>query len=1038
MAKELDFSMFDDEVETQEQSEDSLDMSMFDEDSPVETPEGPSIEPTAPDEMSLPEVLGRGGLQGLTLDFGDEALGAVESAWDIATGDPEISDFPELYKENTDEQRKRMKQAADENPVAYYGADVASGIVPALFSGGATAVAGVGKALAKGAGKATMGKALGKAALKGTGYGAVTGAGASEAEDLEGVAKDAAYGGALGGTMGAALPVLGKAAMKGLDSTGSLIKGAANLIPGSEAIGLGYKAGKKGLGISKDEIIDESIRVSKELEKKVKSVLESSGVDRDKAIKMADEAGVRINAGESIDEVLAKIVDDGAIGLEAKSRNKLYKDISSLKKGFDEQQELMKLESKAANDAVKESRKYGSEVESVSEINTNYEDAIPLPDAKGKVKGLETKYSLKTPEGVEEYRKILTKPLDESIVKKIEYDVDDMAPSEAKSVLDYINNNLVGDVTKSPSVNEKYARKLALKIREKLDDSVEEFADPTGSMAKIYQGMKKLGVKNAGDRGEYKVNEIVDSASKKILATGDAADIDKRRAFEYLKQASPEMEDIVEEAAFTSRLNSKLGSSSEGVNTTSVKGLAGSAEGLAAKTSNLVGKGVNAVSGYAKPVINATSNVVNKVSDMSDDALIKASSKMIDSGNSGAKVLGQQLQYAMQQEGPIKNALLWSLSQQPAFRSLINKEEKQYSEAINIEPNYLGREPQGMVEDSISIGDSALMRDEDNIEDDLRTPTDVRQEGMFGKMEQDQTDQEMIDKLSFKDAFDSHYEKVKDSPLEERPDLKWQGGEYKAEKENESTNFFNPQNKSVNMNVDQNLLDKVRDISKGLGYDSMTVSSGRRDVESTMNLLEEKKKKFGLDSFSEQDQKLIDKLILRGDSPDNIEYSNREDVNKVISENFPKEKDDIIEKFRKLRLEFGGLQSPHLQGKKIDIPYSQFVKEYGKEEGIKKAKELIEKLKENKLKVIDEPNAGIDGVIDIQAKLEKLQKDINSHGRYVSSGGSAMESSTADRLMGSIDDIEIPEEEKDNMKQAAMDGNIPYLREMINKYKNIS
>ena len=134
-------------------------------------------------------------------------------------------------------------------------------------------------------------------------------------------------------------------------------------------------------------------------------------------------------------------------------------------------------------------------------------------------------------------------------------------------------------------------------------------------------------------------------------------------------------------ASLDSGSNSKLGSSSEGVNTTSMKGLAGSAEGLAAKTSNLVGKGVNAVSGYTKPVTNATSNVVNKVSDMSDDVLIKASSKMIDSGNSGAKILGQQLQYAMQQEGPVKNALMWSLSQQPAFRSLINKEEACFATA---------------------------------------------------------------------------------------------------------------------------------------------------------------------------------------------------------------------------------------------------------------------------------------------------------------------------------------------------------------------
>lgn len=706
------------------------------------------------DEMSQLEAGLRGGAQGLTFDFGDELMGGALAAWDVATGDPKLEDLKELYKKHRDEQRMQMEQAAEEHPATYYGSDIAAGVLPALLTGGGTAAASVGKAVLKGAAKKSLPKALGKAAAKGVGYGAATGAGTSTADLLEGevmdFSKDVGFGSAVGGAMGAGLPLVGKAAKKGLDITKNTIKGAGNLIPGAEAMGLGYKAGKRGLGISQDDMIDEALRVGKELDKKVKKVLLDSGVSRDKAVKLADEAGVRINAGESIDEVVESIIEEGAIGLEVKSRDKLVNSISALKKGFNEQQELLKLESRAANQSVQEGQKHGSELETISEINTNYDDALILPDAKGKVKGLRSKYSIKSPEGVEEYTKILTKPLDDSVVKRIEYDTESMSPSQLKSMLGYINDNLVGDMTKKASTNERYARKLAVSLRSKLDDAVEEFADPTGTMAKTYQGMNKLGVKEAGKATETAIDNNIDSIAKKLLSTGSSSDIDKRRAFEYFKKSSPEYDKIIEEAEFISRLNDKLGGMTEGVKTTNMKGLMGSAEGAVSKATNLAGKGVRATSVYTKPLTQRVSKVANKVNEMSDDFLNWSATRMMSNKGSGGEYFGKQLQHAMSQEGPMRNALLWSLSQQPGFRSIINKQEKEYSEDVGFEPNYLGdepeensREPQGMVEDSVSGTMSAPVRDDGvEMEDDRQSPDDTAQQGFFDKYEEDQVEME--------------------------------------------------------------------------------------------------------------------------------------------------------------------------------------------------------------------------------------------------------------------------------------------------------
>lgn len=152
-------------------------------------------------EITQKESFARGAAQGASLGFADELTGGAEALWEKANGDPRA--FGEMYKQFRDESRANFEAAQKANPGTYATGEIGAAIGTAFIPG---------MAIAKGA-------RLGQVALKSAAIGAGAGAGYSEAEDMAGVAKDAAVGGAIGGGLGAAshavAPVVGRAIQKG-------------------------------------------------------------------------------------------------------------------------------------------------------------------------------------------------------------------------------------------------------------------------------------------------------------------------------------------------------------------------------------------------------------------------------------------------------------------------------------------------------------------------------------------------------------------------------------------------------------------------------------------------------------------------------------------------------------------------------------------------------------------------------------------------------------------------------------------------------
>ena len=146
----------------------------------------------SPPQVSKTESALRGGAQGLSFGFADEATARLESI---------TKDIP--YEKALKETRAAYRQAQEANPITYTGSEIAGGV-----AGGALT------SLIPVVGQAATGAKLGRLAAIGAGTGALSGLGMSEGQDIGEIARDVGIGGALGG----ALPVIGRGIAKATQS----------------------------------------------------------------------------------------------------------------------------------------------------------------------------------------------------------------------------------------------------------------------------------------------------------------------------------------------------------------------------------------------------------------------------------------------------------------------------------------------------------------------------------------------------------------------------------------------------------------------------------------------------------------------------------------------------------------------------------------------------------------------------------------------------------------------------------------------------
>jgi hypothetical protein len=145
----------------------------------------------APDEPSTLEAVARGVKQGVTLGFGDEITGALESALTTKT-----------YKQARDEARANDEAAKKAHRWGFGIGEVLGGAAIPVPGAGVAGVAGM--------------------AIRGAAVGAASGLGNSEADltegNIGGAAKDVAYGAGIGGILGAGVGAAGEKIVGGAEA----------------------------------------------------------------------------------------------------------------------------------------------------------------------------------------------------------------------------------------------------------------------------------------------------------------------------------------------------------------------------------------------------------------------------------------------------------------------------------------------------------------------------------------------------------------------------------------------------------------------------------------------------------------------------------------------------------------------------------------------------------------------------------------------------------------------------------------------------
>lgn len=182
-------------------------------------------------------------------------------------------------------------------------------------------------------------------------------------------------------------------------------------------------------------------------------------------------------------------------------------------------------------------------------------------------------------------------------------------------------------------------------------------------------------------------------------------------------------------------------------------------------------------------------------------------------------------------------------------------------------------------------------------------------------------------------------------------------------------NFFKPQSPSVNLDLTGDTEQLKKDLQE-FGLNEAIISSGRRDPKGTLDILQQRKQREGLSKIEDPGvQEVLDHFLLRGKVPEKLDYPSNTDWRNPLKQQLEgrvPDVDSVAEAVSRIRGDFGGYQSPHLDGRKVDLS----AKDYGQD----KLQQLQKFLKGRGYEAMYEPNAGHKGVLDI--RLKDVQKQI--------------------------------------------------------------
>jgi GH24 family phage-related lysozyme (muramidase) len=662
-----------------DETEEIVNIPSFDETSPVES-ENISGIPDISDieqellagKVSVPKTEAaaalRGAVQEGTFGLADEAgaaLSTLVSDFSDKNAPKDLKGLLEKYQVARDKTRRENKELEEMFPKSYLAGQVAGGVLPALFTGGA----GVAAQAAK-----QGGKELAKLGLKtGMIYGAAQGVGRSESEllegDFKGLAGDIASEAALGGAVGGTLPLAGTAVKGAASKAGELLK----KIPGVES---GYKLGKEGISTSYESLMKVFKSTSKSLSDDIRNALKKQGMEKAEALELADSIGISINAGDSIETAIEKAlnlknVPEGQRGQFVTFLQKTIGDDPELNK------KLVKLDQIRAKQIEKASRE-GYELQATEQIGKRIEDVVPDSSVQGTLMGTEDVLKKTTPEGQELVKKNLNLQAlaDDASIPDI--DVRSLKPTQIEELRTQVNKFANPSKKEGVTELEQVARELAVDLKNLSNEATSgtSVQEANTKIATLLDAIRQSGMQGKVSATESAAETIgarflreqqETDLIKKLMRFGQDADVDIQSFFSRLKEVDPKFAQIEEKNRIL-RDAMTIAQSGQGSASTNLRSLVGGAQKMAALASNVAGKTVKKLEGASpSKVLLQTGKAVREASPESIQNLLTRIE-----GSPAYKAYIPALQNAANATTDASRKLImFGLHQQPAFREML-------------------------------------------------------------------------------------------------------------------------------------------------------------------------------------------------------------------------------------------------------------------------------------------------------------------------------------------------------------------------------
>jgi hypothetical protein len=624
------------------------------------------------DDPSMLESFGRGAAQGATFGFADELTGGLEAGGD-ALDDLSLDNFLKNYRKHRDESRANYERAEKANPIASGLGNLTGAIAPALLSGGGSLAA---------SGAAGLGQAALRAAAVGAGSGALAGAGTSTADltqgDVGNFAGDVGKGAVMGGVLGGAMPLAG-AATKGVGKlAGGALDKAGNLLNDTqlgEDIKRAYEMGKSGLTASGKEA---QKRVTQDVQDTTNRIWESlhNVANRNKNYKQAviNEAEDRVANGTMDNFTLQNALDDGLAKIDAlpipdSKKQALAKQLREM---LETQQEPIKAST---------SELIGKDGELLS--RTHSAKGVAEPDVESAVANMEPKSTSVTqnvgvnPEdGAEFLKSVRTTTNGEVDVPAI---LKEYGPDKAKEVIQQLGFMANEQKISNPALA-KQLKAMAGKAAKDYEDYLSPVADISGYNQNINQSLEALKriakSKRTATIGNAEPNDSAFNFVKNFDKDLDPALMNRKdQLMSNLDAIDPRYRQVIESKLDkTAKDYDLVKRLSEG---TTIGGLRQQLQGpllkLVPKVANFAGKNVNRFGQAAENAVTAPAKLATSLTSKTPDEIKMLAQKIGElpmPGGEGAK-LSQVLSEAADRDRAGRNALLFAIQQNPAYREML-------------------------------------------------------------------------------------------------------------------------------------------------------------------------------------------------------------------------------------------------------------------------------------------------------------------------------------------------------------------------------